>query len=118
MYIDGVINDGTSDTPTIAVITRRILLVDELKVKMLIGQDIMTPEKMLLDFEHQELRIGSRANINTKTSKDPSIETPVRSRSKTTMPPFRTVDVPIIETFFLDRRISATLDSPVGSSRT
>lgn len=52
LYIDDVINDDTSNSLIIAIIIRRIHLIDDLKMKILVNQDIMTFEKMLLNFEH------------------------------------------------------------------
>ena len=46
-FIEGVLSDGCRG---FAKITREIHLVDDLKAGMLIGADILTPERMVIDF--------------------------------------------------------------------
>lgn len=108
IYINNIVNNNISNISTTAVITRYIYLIDKLKIKILIDQDIITFEKIFLDFEYQELRIESCrvfcATINIKTRKNFSIKIAIRSCSRTTILLFQTIEILIvIKLLLLDR---------------
>jgi len=110
MYIDELIDNNITkkDILTIVAITRQVHLVNDLKVKVLIDNDMIIFKKVLFDFDRQELRINSckdlRTQINTKAKESFFIKQFVKLRIKTTISPFKIVDVSIIlKSLLLDR---------------
>lgn len=101
MYIDELIDDNITkrDILTIIVITRQVHLVDNLKIKILINNDIIISKKMLFDFDRQEFRINScrnlRTQINTTVRENFFIKRFIRLRIKTIISSFKIVDVSI-----------------------
>ena len=59
-FIEGVLPDRTR---AFAKITREIYVVDDLKVGILIGADILTPERIVIDFTTQSIKISSCRNM-------------------------------------------------------
>ena len=61
----------------VAALTREIHLVDDLQANILIGADILTPEKIKLDYESQRIIIGSCQNLavpfNSHARKDSNL---------------------------------------------
>ena len=55
-YLPGTTNDGTK---AIGCIRREIHLVDNLRAKMLIGNDIIGPEQIVIDIANKLARVGS-----------------------------------------------------------
>ena len=82
-----------------AAITRELHVVDELKANMLIGNDIITPEGMCLDFSKQQLLIGSCQNIrvpfSTVARQDPHVKRTIRARAGTVLAPNSVTRVPV-----------------------
>ena len=93
--MEGVLPDGTR---VFAKITREIHVVDDLKAGMLIGSDILTPERMVLDFATQGIRIGSCRDMvvlmDSRARSEP-IRRIVKSSKKMTLPPRTTLPVPV-----------------------
>lgn len=61
IYIDKLIDNNITkkDILTIVIITRQVHLVDDLKIKIFIDNNIITSKRMLLDFDCQEFCINS-----------------------------------------------------------
>ena len=49
---------------TITIITRELHIVDNLKIKMLLNTDIMSPGKNKFDFGSQQMIIGNCENLS------------------------------------------------------
>ena len=94
-YMEGVLPNGAR---AFAQITREIHIVDDLKAGMLIGADILTPERMVLDFATQSIRIGSCRDIvvpmDSRARSEP-IKRAVRSASRLILPPRTTQQVTV-----------------------
>ena len=86
-YIKGVLPNGTR---AFAKITREIYIVDDLKVGMLIGSDILTLERIVIDFIIQSIKISSYRDIiiliDSYTRLEP-IRRIVKSSIRITLPP-------------------------------
>ena len=63
--MEGVLPDGTQ---AVAQISREIHIIDDLKAGMLIGADILTPERMIIDFATQSVKIGTCHDITVPIS--------------------------------------------------
>ena len=55
-YLPGTTNNGTK---AIGCIRREIYLVNNLRAKMLIGNDIISPKQIVIDIANKLARIGS-----------------------------------------------------------
>ena len=55
-YLPGTINNGIK---VIGCIRREIHLVDNLRTKILIGNDIISPEQIIIDIANKSARVGS-----------------------------------------------------------
>ena len=94
-YMEGVLPDGTR---AFAEITREIHVVDDLKAGMLIGADIVTPERMNIDFATQSITIGSCRGITVpmdSRARSEPVKRAVKSASRTILPPRATTQVPV-----------------------
>ena len=94
-YMEGVLPDGTR---AFAQITREIHVVDDLNAGMLIGSDILTPERMVIDFATQSIRIGSCRGMTVpmdSRARSQPIKRTVKSAAKLTLAPHATVQVPV-----------------------
>ena len=94
-YMKGVLPDNTR---AFAQITREIHIVDDLKAGMLIGADILTPERMTIDFATQSIKIGSCRDIvvpmDSRARSEP-VKRTVKSLSKTILPPRTTMPISV-----------------------
>ena len=83
----------------ITAITRELHVVDDLKVKMLLNTDIMSPEKMNLDFGSQQMTIGSCESLSIPFSlharKQPNFKRTVRFKDSIVLSPGVTTNVPV-----------------------
>ena len=96
LFISGTDAAGNSTT---AAIIAEVHLVDDLKANMLVGVDVLKPQKMTLDFEHNTLTIGSygvTAAINPVTRAKPHIKRTIRSQKAFTVLPGEVARVPVI----------------------
>ena len=60
MFLDFKIFEiATNDNFVIANFTRRVYLINELKIKMLIDNDILSAEKNILDLDKKQMIIDS-----------------------------------------------------------
>ena len=55
-YLPGTTNDGIK---AIGCIRREIHLVNNLRAKMLIGNDIISPKQIVIDIANKSARVGS-----------------------------------------------------------
>ena len=66
---------------------------------MLIGADILTPEKMKLDYESQRIIIGSCQNLavpfNSHARKDSNLQRVIRAKGNISLAPHRITRIPI-----------------------
>lgn len=94
-YMEGVLPDGTR---AFAKITREIHIVDDLKAGMLIGADILTPERMVIDFATQTITIGSCRNMavpmDSRARSEPTKRI-VKASSRVVLPPRSTQTVQV-----------------------
>ena len=94
-YMEGVLPDGAR---AFAQITREIHVVDDLKAGMLIGSDILTPERMAIDFATQSIKIGSCRGMTVpmdSRARSQPIKRTVKSAGKVTLAPRATAQVPV-----------------------
>ena len=61
--VPGTAADGSS---AVATFTRHVYIVDGLKAKVLLGNDILGPEQIALDIAKEQLTIGSCQNMTAK----------------------------------------------------
>ena len=109
MYINNVINDDNKINSSIIVaITRQIHFINDLKIKILVDNDIMTSKKMLLNFDRQKIRIDNcrdlRTSLNIKTRQISSIKKTIRFRFKMTIFLYKTINVSIVIKSFSSNR--------------
>ena len=94
-YMEGVLPDNTR---AFAQITREIHVVDDLKAGMLIGADILTPKRMIIDFATQVIKIDScrsmTVSMNSRARFEP-IKRTVKSSARIVLSPRATVQVPV-----------------------
>ena len=94
-YMEGVLPDGTR---AFAQITREIHIVDDLKAGLLIGADILTPERMVIDFATQNIRIGSCRDLvvpmDSRARSEP-VKRTVKSASRVVLPPRSTQQITV-----------------------
>ena len=94
-YMEGVLPDSTR---AFAQITREIHVVDDLKAGMLIGADILTPERMVIDFATQSIKIGSCRDMTVpmdSRARSEPIKRTVKSSSRMILPPRATMQIPV-----------------------
>ena len=95
MYFQGVSNDVSST----AHIRREIHVVDDLKVNVLVGVDILAAESMLLDFGKKTLSIGSCQDLVTDidilSKSEPNLRRVVRAKSRVTVPAHAFMEIPV-----------------------
>lgn len=95
-YMEGVLPDGTR---AFAEITREVHIVDDLKAGMLIGSDILTPERMVIDFATQSIKIGSCRDMavpmDSRARSEP-VRRAVKSSARLTLAPRTTQQVPVL----------------------
>ena len=94
-FMEGVLPDGTR---AFAQITREIHIVDDLKAGMLIGADILTPERMVIDFATQSIKIGSCRDMTVpmdSRARSEPIKRTVKSSTRIVLPPRATTQVPV-----------------------
>ena len=94
-YMKEVLPDNTR---AFAQITREIHIVDDLKASILIEADILTPERMIINFVTQNLSIDSCRDItvsmNSRARSEP-VKRTMKSLSKTILPPRTTISMSI-----------------------
>lgn len=61
MYIKGHVHDKES----VAHIRREVHVVDNLKAKLLLGMDIMAPERMVVNLDTKQLTVNSCRGLTT-----------------------------------------------------
>ena len=107
IYVNEIINDNSKiQLFVIVVIIRQIYLIDDLKIKILIKNDIIIFEKLLFNFKRQKIKINNCRKLkilfNIKIRQSSSIKKIVRFRFKITIFFHKIVDVFIIvKSFFL-----------------
>lgn len=96
LYIDGV---DTAKQPATVCITAEVHLVDDLKANMLIGVDVLAPQRMSLNFERYTLTIGScggiKAVINPVNRVKPHVKRTIRTQKTFTVQPGELAHVPV-----------------------
>lgn len=96
-YMEGVLPDDKG-TRAFAQITREVHIVDDLKAGILIGADILTPERMIIDFATQSIKIGScrgmTVPMDSRARSEP-VKRTVKSAARTTLAPRTTAQVPV-----------------------
>lgn len=94
-YMEGVLPEGTR---AFAKITREVHIVDDLKAGMLIGADILTPERMVIDFATQTITIGSCRSMavpmDSRARSEPTKRT-IKSSSRIVLPPRSTQTIQV-----------------------
>ena len=95
LYFPGTV-DGTT---CLAKVPIEVHLTDDLKANMLIGTDILTPHKFVLNCASQTATIGScqQAQISARSVVKPhsQIKRKVKSKSAFTLPPNSVTNIPI-----------------------
>lgn len=83
----------------VAAITRELHIVDDLRARVLIGTDILTPERIDLKFSVQQMVIGSCENLaipfSSHSRQQPNIKRTIRTKGSTVLVPGATTNVPI-----------------------
>ena len=82
----------------VTVITRELYIVDDLKTKMLFCTDIMTPEKMNLNFGSQQMIIGSCQGLSIPffyAGEQPNFKRTVRFKTFIVLLPGVPINVPV-----------------------
>lgn len=94
-YMEGVLPEGTR---AFAKITREVHIVDDLKAGMLIGSDILTPERMVIDFATQTITIGSCRSMavpmDSRARSEPTKRV-IKSSSRVVLPPRSTQTIQV-----------------------
>ena len=84
---------------TITAVIRELYIVDDLKTKMLLNTDIMTPEKMNFDFGSQQMTIKTCKNLSfffsSHAREQPNFKRTVRFKSFTVLSPNVTINIPV-----------------------
>ena len=107
IYVNEIINDNSKiQSFVIVVIIRQIHLIDDLKIKILIKNNIIMFEKILFNFKRQKIKINNCRKLkilfNIKIRQSSSIKKIVRFRFKITIFFYKIVNVFIIvKSFFL-----------------
>ena len=82
-----------------ALVTREVHIVDNLSANALIGIDIMKPEGMMLDLQHDMMTIGSCNNlqvpISTRTKQSSQVDTAIFSITRKVVAPHTDMRIPI-----------------------
>ena len=95
-YSEGELPDGSK---AVAKMVMEAHLVDDLKANMLIGNDVLTAQKIKLDPGNGTMTIGSCQNLSTKieviTKDNPGFKRTVRSKGTVVIPAMSTVSVPV-----------------------
>jgi len=91
--------DGTLDEKlATSILTMEVHIVDNLRANLLIGNDVIVPERMKLDPASQRMTIGSCQDMVTHinaVAKDTPVQRSIRSRKTVTIPAMSTVAIPI-----------------------
>ena len=84
---------------TVTAIIRKLYIVDDLKTKMLLNTDIMSPEKMNFDFGSQQIIIGNCKNLliffSSHARKQPNFKRTVRFKFSSVLSPNVTTNIPV-----------------------
>ena len=95
LYFPGILKDH----PALAKVQMEVHLTNDLKANMLIGTDVLTPHKFLLDCASQSAIIGGcqDVKISARSVAKPhsQIKRRVKSKSALTLPPNSVTNVPI-----------------------
>ena len=87
---------GTKGT---ALITREMHIVDNLSANALIGIDIMKPEGMMLDLQHDLMTVGScnslQVPISTRTKQSNQVDTAIFSITRKVVAPHTDMKIPV-----------------------
>ena len=87
------------DQEAVAAITREIHIVDDLQANLLIGADILTPEGMTLDYQRQQITIGScedlKVAFNSYSRQEPNLRRTIRAQGNVTLKPKQITRVPV-----------------------
>ena len=87
------------DQAVLAKISTEVHLTENLKANMLIGNDVLTPHKFLIDCASQSATIGScqGAKIAARSIAKPNaqVKRVVKAKSALTLPPNEVVDIPV-----------------------
>ena len=96
IYIQGTLSDGSTAK---AKIQREVHIVEDLKVNVLVGIDILAPERMLVDLDTRTVKIrtcgGLLAPITVATRYNPNTRRVVRAKGRTVLPPYSYLQVPV-----------------------
>lgn len=83
----------------VAAITREIHIVDDLQANLLIGADTLTPEGMTLDYQRQQITIGSckdlKVAFNLYSRQEPNLRRTIRAQGNVILKPKQITRVPI-----------------------
>lgn len=90
---------GPESSPAVAKMTVEAHLVDNLKANMLLGNDVLVPQKIKVDPANGEMIIGACQNLAVKidvVAKDSSrVRRTVRSKGTVTIPALSVASVPV-----------------------
>ena len=82
-----------------ALITREVHIVDNLSANALIGIDIMKPEGMMLDLQHDMMTVGScddlQVPISTRTKQSNQVDTAIFSITRKVVAPHTDMRIPV-----------------------
>ena len=95
-YLKGTLPEGRT---AMAQITREVHIVKDLKAKMLMGADIVTPESMVLDFAEQRITIGSCQNLIVPMStriRSAPVKRVIKNKAQLTIPAKSTTSMPVV----------------------
>src|SRR5436190_8957021 len=85
--------------PAEAVITRELHIVDKLEANMLIGMDIMVPEKMDILLSRKILQVGTcNVEVPVQVRVPPGFQQqlhPIHAKTTTVVPPYSVATIPI-----------------------
>lgn len=80
-------------------LTVEVHLIDQLKAEMLVGTDVISPERIVMDLHRGQMVIGSCRdlviNIDSKARLHPNTRRTIRATKSTVLPPGRTTSVPV-----------------------
>lgn len=98
LYFPGVL--GTNEfTPALAKVRMEVHLTNDLKANMLIGTDVLTPHKFLIDCASQSATIGACKNVKIAARSivcpHAQLKRTVKSKDALTLPPNSVTSIPI-----------------------
>ena len=94
-YMKGILSNNTR---ALTQITREIYIVDNLKADMLINSNILTPKRIIIDFDTQLIIINSYRSITismNSRARSNSIKRTIKTFSRVVLSPHFVTSVPV-----------------------